>query len=48
MSPVAAVTLMCADMTGTSPLQLVRRVALPLLAGATAVVVAAMLMAAGS
>jgi DcuC family C4-dicarboxylate transporter len=48
MSPVAAVTLMCAALTGTSPLQLARRVALPLLLGVTAVVAAAMLMAAGS
>jgi DcuC family C4-dicarboxylate transporter len=33
MSPVAAVTLMCASMTDTTPLALARRVAGPLLAG---------------
>ena len=33
LSPVAAVTLMCAALTDTSPLDLLRRVALPLLAG---------------
>jgi C4-dicarboxylate transporter, DcuC family len=47
MSPVAAVTLMSAELTGTNPLELARRVALPLLAGAAAVVIAAMFMAAG-
>ena len=46
MSPVAAVTLMSARLTDTSPLELARRVALPLLAGVVAVVIAAMLMAA--
>jgi DcuC family C4-dicarboxylate transporter len=45
MSPVAAVTLMCAAMTNTSPLDLIRRVALPLLVSLLAVVIAAMLMA---
>jgi DcuC family C4-dicarboxylate transporter len=37
MSPVAAVVLMCASMTGTSPWELARRVALPLLGGLAAV-----------
>lgn len=41
MSPVAAVTLMAASQTGTSPLQLARRVAVPLLAGMVVVVLAA-------
>jgi DcuC family C4-dicarboxylate transporter len=45
MSPVAAVTLMCAAMTRTNPLELVRRVALPLLLAVAATVAAAMLMA---
>jgi DcuC family C4-dicarboxylate transporter len=36
MSPVAAVTLMCASMTETRPLELVKRVAPPLLAGVLA------------
>jgi C4-dicarboxylate transporter len=31
MSPVAAVTLICADMTDTRPLDISRRVAVPLL-----------------
>lgn len=43
MSPVAAVTLMCATMTGTNPFDLVKRVAPPLLLGVTVVVMAAML-----
>jgi DcuC family C4-dicarboxylate transporter len=43
MSPVAAVTLMCASLTGTQPLQLVRRVALPLLLGLSGVVALRML-----
>lgn len=38
MSPVAAVTLMCATLTGTNPFALAKRVALPLLAGVAAVV----------
>jgi len=38
MSPVAAVTLMCATLTHTNPFVLARRVALPLLAGVAAVV----------
>jgi DcuC family C4-dicarboxylate transporter len=33
MSPVAAVTLMCATLTGANPFMLARRVAVPLLAG---------------
>jgi C4-dicarboxylate transporter, DcuC family len=44
MSPVAAVTLMCASLTATRPTQLVRRVAVPLLAGMAAVAIAASLM----
>jgi DcuC family C4-dicarboxylate transporter len=46
MSPVAAVTLMCASMTGTDPLELARRVAVPLLIATAVMVAAAMLMAA--
>jgi DcuC family C4-dicarboxylate transporter len=46
MSPVAAVVLMSATMTGSEPLALVRRVAGPLLCGTAAVVVAAALLAA--
>lgn len=38
MSPVAAVTLMCAALTATSPLTLVKRVAPPLIAALAAVV----------
>ena len=41
MSPVAAVTLMSAELTATNPLTLVRCVAVPLLLGLTAVVVVA-------
>jgi DcuC family C4-dicarboxylate transporter len=44
MSPVAAVTLMCADLTRTDPVALSRRVAVPLLAGVSAVVAVRMLM----
>jgi DcuC family C4-dicarboxylate transporter len=47
MSPVAAVTLMSGELTGTNPLELARRVALPLLAGVTAVVVGAIFVASG-
>ncbi len=47
MSPVAAVTLMCGELTGTNPLELARRVAIPLLAGVTAVVLAAIFVASG-
>jgi DcuC family C4-dicarboxylate transporter len=43
MSPVAAVTLMCASLTGTNPFHLVRRVALPLLGGMIVVVFLALL-----
>lgn len=43
MSPVAAVTLMCGTLTGTSPFRLAGRVAVPLLAG-MAVVVALRMM----
>ncbi len=39
MSPVAAVVLMCASLTETRPLDLVKRVALPLLTGMAVVVV---------
>jgi C4-dicarboxylate transporter len=46
MSLVAAVTLMCASLTKTNPIDLVRRVAVPLLAAVVVVVVAAMLMTA--
>jgi DcuC family C4-dicarboxylate transporter len=46
MSPVAAVTLMCASLAGVHPLALVRRVAGPLLAGMLAVLVAGLLLAA--
>jgi DcuC family C4-dicarboxylate transporter len=45
MSPVAAVTLMCAALTGADPLALVRRVAVPLLAGTLAVLLASMVLA---
>jgi DcuC family C4-dicarboxylate transporter len=46
MSPVAAVTLMCASLTGARPAELSRRVALPLVAGVVAVTLAASLMTA--
>ena len=39
MSPVAAVVLMCANLTGTKPLDLVKRVGPPLLIGLTTTVV---------
>ena len=45
MSPVAAVVLMCASMTETNPVALIRRVAVPLLIGMTIVVAVALLMA---
>jgi DcuC family C4-dicarboxylate transporter len=38
MSPVAAVTLMCATLTGTNPFTLAKRVAVPLLVGIVVVV----------
>ena len=47
MSPVAAVTLMAGELTGTNPLELARRVAAPLLAGVVAVVLAAIFVASG-
>jgi DcuC family C4-dicarboxylate transporter len=47
LSPVSAVTLMSAALTETPPLALVRRIAVPLLAGLAVLVVAAMVMAAG-
>ena len=43
MSPVAAVSLMCASLTGTNPFELVRRVALPLLGGMIVVISLALL-----
>jgi DcuC family C4-dicarboxylate transporter len=45
MSPVAVVTLMAATLTETNPVDLVRRVAAPLLAGLAVVVVVASLIA---
>lgn len=39
MSPVAAVTLMCATLTGTNPFTLAKRVAVPLLVGIVVVVI---------
>jgi DcuC family C4-dicarboxylate transporter len=45
MSPVAAVTLMCAALTRTSPVDLMKRVALPLLIGVVFMVLAAALLA---
>ncbi len=44
LSPVAAVVLMSASLTGAEPLAIMRRLAVPLLAGLAAVVVAAMLL----
>ena len=44
ISPVAAVTLMCSNMTDTSPFVLSRRVAVPALVGLTVVVILAMAM----
>lgn len=38
LSPVSAVLLMCAALTGTNPFKLAKRVAVPLLAGVTVVV----------
>jgi DcuC family C4-dicarboxylate transporter len=46
MSPVAAVVLMCGEMTKTNPFDLVKRVALPLLLGVSVMVTVAILMAA--
>ncbi|MFN4260608.1 MAG: C4-dicarboxylate transporter DcuC [Gemmataceae bacterium] len=42
MSPVAAVVLMCAALTNTNPIDLMKRIALPLLAGLCCVVLIAM------
>jgi DcuC family C4-dicarboxylate transporter len=47
MSPVAAIVLMSATMTGSDPLALVRRVAVPLLCGVAVVIIAAALLARG-
>ncbi|HMP01950.1 MAG TPA: C4-dicarboxylate transporter DcuC [Gemmatales bacterium] len=47
MSAVAAVALMCASLTQTTSLDLVRRVAVPLLAGMTAVTLVAMFLVHG-
>ncbi len=44
LSPVAAVTLTCAALTEVNPLQLVRRLVGPLLAGMFAVLLASMLL----
>lgn len=44
MSPVAAVTLMSASLTETSPADLIRRVTPPLLAGIVAVILAGMVL----
>lgn len=45
MSPVAAVVLMCGDMTKTSQFDLVKRVSVPLLIGVSVVVITAMAIA---
>lgn len=45
MSPVAAVTLLCATLSDAPPLALARRVALPLLCAVAAILVAAMIWA---
>ncbi|MGE3809709.1 MAG: C4-dicarboxylate transporter DcuC [Gemmataceae bacterium] len=42
MSPVAAVVLMCASLTDTSPIDLMKRIAVPLLAGLVVVVMVAL------
>jgi DcuC family C4-dicarboxylate transporter len=47
MSPVAAIVLMSATMTGSDPLALVRRVAVPLLCGVAVIIIAAALLARG-
>jgi DcuC family C4-dicarboxylate transporter len=46
MSPVAAVTLMCAALTHTSPVQLAKRVAVPLLGGIAVTIIVAVFLAA--
>ena len=43
MSPASAVTLMCAGLTGTTPAELIKRVAIPLLAGVAAAVLLGMM-----
>jgi DcuC family C4-dicarboxylate transporter len=48
MSPVAAVTLMCARMTDTTPLQLSKQVAVPLLISVAVVIIIAMIIAPAS
>jgi DcuC family C4-dicarboxylate transporter len=48
MSPVAAVTLMSASLTRTSPFDLAKRVALPLLAGMVAVVLVGLAIGPGN
>jgi DcuC family C4-dicarboxylate transporter len=45
MSPVAAVTLMCARMTDTKPLDLSKQVVIPLLISIAIVIVVAMIIA---
>ncbi len=45
MSPVAAVTLMCASLAEVNPMQLVRRLVVPVLAGLLALLVAGLLLA---
>ncbi len=45
MSPVAAVVLMCAEMSKTSQFDLVKRVAIPMMVGVSVVVITAMAMA---
>jgi DcuC family C4-dicarboxylate transporter len=47
MSPVAAVTLMCATFTETNPFELVRRLAVPLLGGMVVVILLALAMSYG-
>ena len=44
MSPASAVTLMCAGLTGTTPGELIKRVAVPLLTGVAAAVLVGMVM----
>lgn len=44
LSPVAAVTLMCARMTGTSALELSKQVAIPLLVSIAIIIVVAMIL----
>jgi C4-dicarboxylate transporter, DcuC family len=44
LSPVAAVTLMCASMTQTSPVEICKRLVLPLLVGTTCVFLLALIL----